>query len=241
MRFPLLLLAALTLSVAAGCSKPAAPVADKQFGEQVRAYLLDHPEVLEEVADKLQSKRQASADALIKSALAQNKPAIERDSRDFVAGNPDGKITVVEFFDYRCPYCKAALPDINKLIATNKDVRFVLKEYPILSPTSEVAARAAMGAKAQGKYFEVHQALLNEKNLDDAAVDRILVASGVDAAKAKAAGASAAVDGYLTDTKALAKRTGVSGTPAFLIGDKMIAGWSMDQVQEAINAARKAA
>jgi protein-disulfide isomerase len=241
MRRSILLFAALALTLAAvGCSKAAAPV-DKQFGEQVRSYLLEHPEVIEEVADKLQAKRQAAADAMIKSSLSQNRAAIERDRRDFVAGNPNGKVTVVEFFDYRCPYCKAAMADINKLIAANKDVRFVLKEYPILSPTSEIAARVAMGAKAQGKYFEVHEAMMKEKNLDEAAIDRILVASGVDAAKARAVGDSSATAGYLSDTKDLARKTGVTGTPAFLIGDKLIAGWSMDQVQAAIADARKGA
>ncbi len=237
----LTLLAALALSLAVtGCSKPA-PAVDQAFGAQVRAYLLEHPEVIEEVADKLQSKRQAAADAQIKLALTSNKPALERDGRDFVAGNPQGKVTVVEFFDYRCPYCKAALPGINELIAANKDVRFVFKEYPILSETSAAASRAAMGAKAQGKYFQVHESLLNEKNLDEAAIDRILVSHGVDVAKAKQDGTSAATERYLADTKQLASKTGVSGTPAFLIGDKVIAGWSMEQVQAAIADARKAA
>jgi protein-disulfide isomerase len=228
----------------AGCSadktNPAATAEDKAFGEKVRAYLLDHPEVLEEAINKLQQTRAEAADKASGIALAANRAKVERDPRDFVAGNPDGKITVVEYFDYRCPYCKAALGDINKLIADNKDVRFVFKEFPILSPVSERAARAALGAKEQGKYLPVHNALMAEKNLDDAAIDRILTANGVDAAKAKAFGATKAAEAQLTDTNQIAKLTGVTGTPAFVIGDKLISGWDMDALKNEIEAARKA-
>jgi protein-disulfide isomerase len=245
MRFLSVLAAAALLALpTVGCSADTtkAPVSaqDKAFGEKVRAYLLDHPEVLEEAINKLQQTRAEAADKASGIALAANRAKVERDPRDFVAGNPQGKITVVEYFDYRCPYCKAALPDINKLIAENKDIRFVLKEFPILSPVSERAARAALGAKAQGKYLPVHKALMAEKNLDDAAIDRILVANGVDLARAKADGATKEASALLTETNEIAKLTGVTGTPAFIIGDKLIAGWDMDALKSEIEAARKA-
>jgi protein-disulfide isomerase len=228
----------------AGCSadtaKAPASAEDKAFGDKVRTYLLEHPEVLEEAINKLQQTRADAADKANGIALAANRAKVERDPRDFVAGNPQGKITVVEYFDYRCPYCKAALGDINKLIAENKDIRFVFKEFPILSPVSERAARAALGAKAQGKYLPVHNALMAEKNLDDAAIERILVANGVDVARAKADGAAKDAESYLADTNQLAKATGVSGTPAFIIGDKLISGWDMDALRAEIEAARKA-
>jgi protein-disulfide isomerase len=240
--YPILGLVAAAALVIAACgqagpgkaAQSAAPGSD-----QIRAYLLAHPEVIEEALGKLQEKRQAAADAQVKAALESHRGSLERDPRDFVAGNPNGKITLVEFFDYRCPYCKAALPDIQKLIAANKDVRFVLKEFPILSPVSDSAARAAIAAKAQGKYWPVHQALLSEKNLDEAAVARILKDNGVDLTKAEAAAKAKATSDQIDDTHALARITGVNGTPAFMIGDKMIAGWMPDQIKAGIEAERK--
>lgn len=225
-----------------GCSPKAAETSapvPKELGDQIRTYLLAHPEVIEEAANALQAKRQTQADAAIKVALSSNKTKNEHDGRDFVAGNSEGKITVVEYFDYRCPYCKAAIGDLNKMLMENRDVRLVLKEFPILSKTSENAARAAIGAKAQGKYMEVHSAFLEEKNLDDAAIDRILKAKGVDVAKAKAVGQEASTTAQIEEIHALGRASGVSGTPAFIIGDKMIAGWAPDDIKAEIEAARK--
>ena len=238
MRLLALLAAVVALAVpAVGCSQSTPGQA--AAGDQIRAYILAHPEVIEEAIGKLQEKRQAAADTQLKAQLTANRAKIDRDPRDFVAGNPQGKITVVEFFDYRCPYCKAALPEITKLIESNKDVRLVFKEFPILSPISETAARAALGAKAQGKYWPVHQALLLEKNLDGATIDRILRENGVDVEKAHQEGAGKPVTDFLEETHALARTTGVTGTPAFIIGDKLVAGWVPADIQAGIEAARK--
>ena len=208
-------------------------------GDQVRAYLLEHPEVIEEALAKLQVKRQAAADQQLRQSLVARRAELERDPRDFVAGNPDGKITIVEFFDYRCPYCKVARPEISKLLEANKDVRYVMKEYPILSPASEAAARAAIGAQAQGKYLPVHHALMSEQTLDETSIRRILAENGVDVQKALEVGTAAPVAKQLDDTRTLARETGVNGTPAFVIGDRMIAGWDPRQIAEALEAARK--
>jgi protein-disulfide isomerase len=208
-------------------------------GEEIRAYLLEHPEVIEEAMGKLQEKRQAAADLELRKSLTSRKVDLERDSRDFVAGNPNGKVTVVEFFDYRCPYCKVARPEIIKLIAANKDVRFVMKEYPILSPESEAAARAALGAKVQGKYWPVHEALMAEQTLSEASIRRVLTDNGVDVAKALEAGTSAATTKHLNETRDLARATAVGGTPAFVIDDTMVSGWDPEKITAAIAAARK--
>ena len=236
-----LLTAALLVLPSAGCSAgtPAPSAEDKAFGEKVRAYILEHPEVLEEAITKLQTTRETAAAKANEVALAANRQKVERDPRDFVAGNPQGKVTVVEFFDYRCPYCKMATGDLQKLIDGDKDLRVVMKEFPILSPVSDRAARAALGAKQQGKYWPVHTALMAEKNLDDAAIDRILTAHGVDVTKAKAYGATKEADAQIAEINALAKTTGVSGTPAFVIGDKLISGWDLEAVKAEIEAARK--
>ena len=235
------LVAAFALVTAAcGQSTPAKTGQAAASGDQIRAYILEHPEIIEEAMGKLQAKRQAAADSALKTVLAQNRAKIDHDPRDYVAGNPNGKVTVVEFFDYRCPYCKAALPELQKLVASNKDVRLVLKEFPILSDVSKNASRAAIAAKAQGKYWPVHQALLSEKNLDDAAIERILKANGVDMTKARADAVTQATTTQIDDNHTLAMTTGVTGTPAFLIGDKMVSGWMPEDIQAGIDAQRKA-
>lgn len=227
-------------AVALAACGQAQPGASAPIGDQVRAYILEHPEIVEEAINKLQEKRQVAADTQLRQNLAQNRKAMEQDARDFVTGNPNGKITVVEFFDYRCPYCKSALPEIEKLVATNKDVRLVLKEFPILSPASDAAARAAIGAKAQGKYWPVHMALMNAKQIDDATIQQILIQNGVDVTRALRDGTSAAATAQIEETKALARQTGVNGTPAFIIGDKLVAEFVPDDIQKAIADARKA-
>jgi protein-disulfide isomerase len=227
---------AVPLLLLAACS-PGGPASVS--GEQVRAYLLEHPEVIEEALTKLQQKRQTAADSELRKLIEANRDKLERDPRDFVAGNPNGKVTIVEFFDYRCPYCKAARPEIDKLLAENKDVRYVLKEYPILSPASEAAAQAAIAAKAQGKYWPVHQALMAADTLDQAVIDRILTDSGVDVPKAQALATAPATTTQLEDVRSLARQTGVSGTPAFFVDGHMIAGWSPEEINQALAAARK--
>ena len=231
---------------AAGCNaqpKPAPETAqDRAFGQKVRAYLLRHPEVLGEAMEKLQADQDALKQANASAAILVHRQALERDSRDGIAGNPVGAVTVVEFFDYRCPFCKAAEPEVQRLLARHKEVRLVLKEFPILDAedqthVSEDASRAALAAKAQGKYLPVHDALLAEKRLDEDAIKRILLAQGVDVAKDQVAAHTKSIADQLTDTHTLAHELGIDGTPAFIGGDKMIAGAQMSDLEAAIEAA----
>ena len=224
-------LAALSLI---GCG-PAKP--DKAFGEKVHAYLLAHPEVLMEMSAKLQEKQASAAAEKAKDVIGKYRQALERDPRDFVA-NPNGSITVVEFFDYRCGYCKLAAPQIVALIQQNPDVRFVFKDFVIFGHDSEVAARMVLGAKDQGKTIALHQRLMAEKSLDAAAVVRIAGEVGIDVAKAEAVGANATTTQHLTDTHALAEALAIEGTPAFFIGEKMIPGADMEALRLAIDSAR---
>ena len=239
---PLLAACALVLTLAA-CSKAPGPSAagEDAFGKQVHAYLLAHPEVIEEASAKLNEQHRAQALAAASSAIVGKKAALEADPADYVA-NPDGKITVVEFFDYRCPYCKAALPDLEGLIANNKDVRFVFKELPILPDSdgrigvSLRAARAAMAAKAAGKYIQVHDAMMAAKPLDDVGIVQALQANGIDPAQAIA---STAYDPHLKDVHQLAIDIGATGTPTFVVGDSLVEGSQMDALTAAIAKARK--
>jgi protein-disulfide isomerase len=210
---------------------------DKAFGDKVRAYLLAHPEVLMEVSAKLQEKEAAATQAKAQGAIAAHRQAIERDPRDFVA-NPGGSVTVTEFFDYRCGYCKLAAPEVLKLIAANPDVRFVFKEFVIFGRESEDAARLVMGAQAQGKTLDLHRRLMAEKSVDDPAILRIAREAGVDIAKAEAAGGSAAVTQQLQDIHTLATTLAIQGTPAFIVGDTMIAGADLPALKRAIDEAK---
>jgi protein-disulfide isomerase len=218
-----------------GACAPAKP--DKAFGEKVRAYLLEHPEVLLEVSAKLEQKQAAKTAETGRKAIGQYRQAIERDPRDFVA-NPNGSVTVTEFFDYRCGYCKQAAPEIVKLIQENPDVRFVFKDFVIFGHDSEVAARLFLGAKDQGKDLALHQALMAEKSLDEAAALRIATGLGIDVAKARAVGGSQATTQHLADTHGLATALAIEGTPAFIVGDQLIPGADMNALKLAIAQAK---
>ncbi len=226
--------AAVSALALAACGPPKP---DKAFGEKVRAYLLENPEVLVEVSAKLQAKQVAQAAEKSKGAISKYRQALERDPRDFVA-NPNGAITVVEFFDYKCGYCKLAAPEVIALIQQNPDVRFVFKDFVIFGHDSEVAARTVLGSKDQGRSIELHKRLMAEKSLDEAAVTRIAQEVGIDLAKARAVGGSAATSQHLADTHALATALAIEGTPAFLVGDTMIAGADMRALKLAIDQAR---
>jgi protein-disulfide isomerase len=232
-------LAASTLCLAA-CSRPADKVQVSRA--QVLAYLDDHPEVINEASQRYQLKRQKELLAESAKAIALHKAALERDPRDFVA-NPNGKVTVVEFFDYRCPYCKAALPAIQALILQNPDIRFVFKEYPIIPDAdgkvgvSLRASEAAMAARRAGKYQSVHDAMMAMPSLDDAGIARALRENGLDPA---ATVADADDLRHIQAVRDLAKAIGANGTPTYVVGDTLIAGNSMDQLALAIEQAKRA-
>ncbi|MCR5880589.1 DsbA family protein [Phenylobacterium sp. J367] len=210
---------------------------DDAFGQKVRAYLLEHPEVLEEVAMKLNEKKQAEALKASTAAIDKNRAALERDPRDFVA-NPGGKITVVEFYDYRCSYCKVVAPEITQLIAENPDVRFVFKELPIFGEVSDTAARLALTAPVKAKALDVYGRWMADNGLTEAALDRHLRDVGIDPAQARAAAESPAIAKHIADTQALARALGIQGTPAFIVGDTMIPGADVNALKAAIISAR---
>lgn len=224
--------AALVLPLAACQKQP-----EDAFGQKVRAYLLEHPEVIEEAVLKLQQNKQVAAQEAAKASLSKYRDQLERDPRDFVA-NPDGKITVVEFFDYRCGYCKVSAPEVLKLIKENPDVRFVFKEFPIFGAESNIAAEVALSPAGMPKNIELFERFMAEKALDEAAIDRHLRAVGVDPAAARAGGASAEVKKHIADTRALAQALAIEGTPAFIVGDRMIPGADMAALRAAIAEAK---
>lgn len=227
----------MALGVSAAACQPML-VSDKDFGERVRAYLLAHPEVLEEANQRLQANtdaRVAAAQHRAEANLPQLRAAIERDPRDYVA-NPAGRITVTEFYDYRCPHCAAMASRLISLVREHPDIRFVFKEMPIFGATSEHAAYAALAVKkAGGDYIGLYQSFMATHPLDDAAIDSIAAAKGAHKADiAPSAGATA----QLAATNALFDKLALDGTPGFVVGNQILAGDDMTALQGAIDKAR---
>jgi protein-disulfide isomerase len=229
-RAALALFAALAL---AGCQKSD----DAAFGQHVRAYLLAHPEVIREAVDKLNQNEAVAAAKASTQAIDKFRGQLERDPRDFVA-NPDGKLTVVEFFDYRCGYCKLAAPQVVQLIKDNPDVRFVFKEFPIFGEVSDTAARIALTPQGKAKGLDLYQGWMGEKALDEAALDRHLQAAGIDPAQARKAAQDPAIDRQILDTHTLATALHIEGTPTFIIGDNLVPGADLTAVRAAITQAK---
>jgi protein-disulfide isomerase len=204
----------------AGCQRES----EASFGERVRAYLLAHPEVLEEASQRLQQNEEAKVQAGMRKAETQLpvlRAAVERDPRDFVA-NPNGKVTFTEFYDYRCPHCINMAPKIVALIKSRPDVRFVFKEMPIFGAQSDHAAYAALAVKkAGGDYLGMYQAFMAAEPLDDKTIDQIAIAHG---AKAADIPPNAENTAQLAATKALFDKLGMDGTPGFVIGDHIFTG-----------------
>ena len=221
--------AAVSLS---GCQK-----LDDAFGDKVHAYLMAHPEVVREAAVKLAENDRLSALKASTAAIDKYRGQLEHDSRDFVA-NPDGRITVVEFFDYRCGYCKLAAPEVVKLINENPDVRFVFKEFPIFGEVSDTAAKVALTEPAKAKGVDLYKALMADRALDDAALDRHLAEVGVNAAAARKDADQPLIARQILDTHALAEALKIEGTPAFIVGQTMIPGADMNALRAAIASAR---
>ena len=212
---------------------------DKAFDDKVHAYLLNHPEVLQEVEAKLQAKQQDEAMAQAKVLIARNRAAIERDPSDYVA-NPNGKITVTEFYDYRCPHCVNMAPTVLSLIHDNPDVRFVFKEFPIFGAVSEKAAAGALEAKKTGgDYLGVYHDFMATRGLDEPQIDQILRSHGIDPDSLAQPAIATDDAAHLAKVKQLAITLGIDGTPAFIDGDTMIPGEDPDGLKAAVAAAKK--
>jgi protein-disulfide isomerase len=248
---------ALTAIIATGTLFYAAPISParadtatfsddqkKALGDIIKDYLLQNPEVLIDVQAALEAKLEKEQSEKLSSFMSENAKDIYRNPQSPVAGDPNGDITVVEFFDYNCGYCKRGLPEVQKLLESDKKVRFVFKELPILSKGSEEAARAALAAKRQGKYWEFHQAMMTIKGqANEASSVKAAEGLGLNLAKFKADMGSAEVKAELDGVKDLAKKMGINGTPHFLVGDKSIPGAPddlHDQLGELVADFRKA-
>jgi protein-disulfide isomerase len=174
--------------------------------------------VLEAKMDKIQAERTVAA-------IKENAAEIFRPAGSPVAGNPKGDVTVIEFFDYNCGYCKKAFTDLAQLVDKDKKVKVILREFPILNKGSEETSRVALAAKMQGKYWEFHRAMLESQGqASEASAVRVAEKVGLDIARLKKDMASPEVNKEITDTRNLAAKLGIQGTPHFLVGDRIIPG-----------------
>ena len=225
------------LILAAGLLTTAPAVADETKGlsgiqkqaieKMIHQYIMDHPEVLLESVKKHQEAREQARQEHAKQALAVLSKELNGDPASPVSGNPNGNVTVVEFFDYRCGYCKRVHPAIQKLLEDDKGVKFVFKEFPILGPESMIAARAALAVwnTNRDKYVAFHDALMTGRGaVSEAAIMKLAAQVGIKADALKKAMGDAEIDAALARNFQLAEALNINGTPAFVVGDQLVPG-----------------
>ncbi|ETD01523.1 DsbA family protein [Rhodobacter capsulatus] len=237
-------LAALTMAAvlgtpAAALDLSAMSAADKAaFGEAVKAYLMENPEVLVEAINKLEERQQAAQADNDKVLVQTNADDIFHFAGDWVGGNPEGDVTMVEFIDYKCTYCKKAYEVVDEVLKKDGKIRFVVKEFPILSDQSVLAARFAVATRqvaGDAAYEKVHDALMavrGDITLDS--LQRLAEEQKIDAKAVLAQMNSEEVTSVLRANAQLAERMAIAGTPAFVVGGQLLRGYAPAEVMAQI-------
>jgi protein-disulfide isomerase len=249
-RMSLLSRIAIPLAAAMLVALPAAAPAQtfspdqrQQIESIVKDYLVAHPEVIQDVMAALDKKQKDAEAQQAHATIVANKATLFNSPHQVVLGNPHGKIEVVEFFDYNCGFCKHALPDMLKLLDTDHDLKFVLKEFPVLGEGSVEAAHVAVAARMQDptKYIQFHQKLLGGRGAADKA--RALAVAkevGFDMARIQRDMASEEVNTTIAEDMKLADALGVNGTPSYVVGDELVVGAvGFDELKKKIDALQK--
>ena len=219
-----LLLSTLALPVAAHAEMTAAQ--KTEIEALVKQYILDHGDVVIDSVNRFQQKKEAEADKDSAVKAKNLLASIKNDKNLAMAGDPNGDVTVVEFFDFNCGYCKKAFPEVQQLLKEDKKVKVVFYDMPILGPDSLESSKWALAAKKQGKYFEYHTALMGHQGQKDAATFKKLATDiGLDADKMEKDKASPEIEAELKKHVELAQSLNIQGTPGFLIDDKIIRGY----------------
>lgn len=206
--------AALSQELAAAGVSPRQRAA---FESLVRAYILDHPEVLPEAVERLK-QREAQA------AIEPLRGTLEKPFDGAVLGNPRGRKVLVEFADYACGFCRRAEADVEAMVKADPELKVVIRLLPVIGPQSEPAARMGLAAARQGRYAAFHQAIYAGPAPSDAAITAAAGTAGLDLSAARRAGAEQAVTDELQQNLALARRLGISGTPAWVAGNQLLSG-----------------
>lgn len=247
MRFAVLLLTFLTLGLAPVFSQAADT---KGFSDDQRTaiegiikdYLTKNPEVIVGALREAQKREESMAETKSKEAIAKTRGKIYEDSTSPVGGNPKGDVTIVEFFDYQCGYCKMAQEAVEKLLKEDKNVKFIYKDFPILGPMSLEASKASLAAAKQGKFEKFHNVLMSSKErLSDSMILKIAKDAGLNADKLKKDMADEAIMNILKENLELGRTIGVRGTPMFIIGEQVYPGaMQYEQLKKAVEDARAA-
>jgi protein-disulfide isomerase len=220
--------ACLTVGILLMASGPAraepADLSVEQIEKIVREYLLREPEVVYQALEELQRRQAEAAAARQRAAIAENQGELTGDSASPVGGNPDGDVTLVEFFDYRCAYCRRVVTSVRALLDEDRSLRVVFKELPVLGPDSVRAARAALASRRQDRYVPFHFALMAADDLSQEGIRTIARSVGLDPDQLEADMAAPEVMAAIEANYALANELGIEGTPAFVIGDQLIPG-----------------
>ena len=202
-----------------------APPARTDIEKIVREYILQHPEVLLDSIRMYQERERAAQQQKLRDAVKGHQAELSGDPTTPSAGEPGRAVTVVEFFDYRCGYCKQVSPIVAKLLSDRSNLRVVFKEFPILGPESTLAAKASLAAQRQGAYLKFHQALMaTAEPITAGAIDRLASQMGLNAPKLKADMELPEIAAMLDKNMKLAETIGVSSTPTFVIGSELVAG-----------------
>jgi len=232
---PMVLILGATLAIGQGASPPAAspspaasafsPEQRKELGALIKEILVNNPEILLEAQNALEAKMDKIQSERMAVAIKEHAGELFRPTGSPIVGNANGDVPVIEFFDYNCGYCKKAFLYIAKLVDKDKKVRVIMKEFPILSKGSEEAAKVALAAKMQGKYWEFHRALLQSQGQANEATSlKVAEKLGLDMARIKKDMASPEVQKEIDATRELATKMGIQGTPHFIVGDRIVPG-----------------
>ena len=233
-----------------GATLLASPAAAQEFSEaekaelnaMIRAYILDNPNVIVEAMQVLEQRQQDEEKAIDRAKLSRLTDDIYEDGFSFVAGNPDGDVTIVEFLDYRCPYCKRAHESVKALLEADGDVRVIVKEFPILGPESTFASRAALAALEQSgeKYAAFNDAMMTwQGDLSQNAVMSLADEVGLDTERLAADMENDEIAENIRATYKLARALNITGTPGFIIGDEIVRGFvPFDALREMVQQER---
>jgi len=236
----LVLLGLSVPSIAAQQSSAISPAEESAIRILILKTIRENPGVVIDAIRSHQEQVAVEAESNRRAALASVKDDLRSDKNAPSLGNPDGGTVIVEFFDYNCPYCKRATPELLDLIAEDANLRVVMREWPILGPDSELAARASLAAHAQKKYSAFHEALMAEPRANEQTIKRAADTAGLDYEKLKSDMSAPEVEAHITRSRELAELLGIEGTPAFVIGETLVPGLvKKSEMAAMIAAARK--
>lgn len=206
--------------------------------------ILENPGIIMDAVRILEQQQADAQAAQAAATLEQRRDLLERDPNAPVLGNPDGDVTVVEFFDYNCPYCRRAMDEVQALLDADPNIRLVYREWPILGEGSVFAARAALASRNQGKYEEFHWALMGQAGrAEESSVLQIAAEIGLDIDQLLADMDAPEIDEHIQTTMALTQELGFNGTPSFVVGEALVPGFVessvlkdyVDETRDALN------